>query len=885
MNGCSSEKEPSPEERVVVGEQCFAAARTSERFPMRGTTSRAPVAKEVFSTLKSQVDAQCGECHRAPAMQGGFQYASDLAGLKEAAPRMAALASQGAMPPLASPEQSRASARLACALEAWLARGAPESEPFDLSCEQEVVEGHRVSLGVSRGMSDLGHCIPGAAHVGSDPEKDAFFEKLTELPEDLADTDTDIPTFDTLKLARRGTFAFAPTYPLFSDHAKKLRMVHVPAGKAITYDATKKRFVIPPNTRFYKTFFKPVTNAAGRTEYRRIETRLIVTREKWRDALFGTYVWNEEGTAARLHDLRYRDGSRFSDRVLVHTTNEARGETRNYALPGRHRCVNCHSGAEAQDFVLGFTPLQVNRRAQGEGGTDPDMEVLEDELSQVDRLISYGVIRGLRSAAELPRLEDQAPAGRAYRGEEELALQGYFIGNCAQCHNPNGFAVQSNPAIADLDFSAGGVLPGFDTRRMESNGRKFYADVRAGVDFERDLRAAAPTSTFYQRVMQESHEVYLHMPANVPGRDCRLVLLMAKWIGSLERASDASLSEEQKASAKRARIKLAGDIVWETCKNPKDVRWVSEDFTDRIPYEPRNRDWLAQLRQGSHQHLMGYAVTERHAQLAARLFPTNFWVARQECVFEDAPEPATVEPWMTDELGNPRQPWGELYFSTPGATVFQGVCANCHGRTADGQSGAAKALVTLNGARVANLVEGMFGHGADGTSHLAAFDAALGAGGAAKYLVFMGTGGTQVTFLPSFMQAWVKYGEVDIDFSGDADDWGRWGANMLGAARGACDLVRVGKFGTGSSSEPRSGNPRALGGATMWREICTLDNPLTDAVRTGEAAAKAEWLRRAEFNAGVMAYFYLRDHLAQGRPPYPLASECQKRTAVGSGAR
>ncbi|MCP3100953.1 hypothetical protein LZ198_18940 [Myxococcus sp. K15C18031901] len=885
MGGCSSEREPSPEERVVVEEQCYSAVRSSEVFPMRAAVKRAPVSKEVFSSLKGQVDAQCGECHRAPEARGGFRYDSDLAGLKEAAPRMAALASQGAMPPLATPDQSRASARLACALQAWLARGAPESEPFDLSCEAEVEEGARVSLSVARSMSDLGSCIPPKPEPGGDPEKDTFFAALTELPADLKDTDTDILTFDALKLARHGTFAFAPTYPLFSDHAKKLRMVHVPAGKAITYDAARKRFVIPPNTRFYKTFFKPVTSAGGRTEHRRIETRLIVTRERWQDALFGTYVWNEEGTAARLHDLRYRDGSRFSDRVLVHTEHEEWGGTRNYALPGRHRCINCHSGAEAQDFVLGFTPLQVNRRPAGQGGTDPNVEVLEDELSQVDRLISYGVIQGLRSAADLPRLEDQAPVGRPYRDGNELALQGYFIGNCAQCHNPNGFAVQSNPAIADLDFSAGGVLPGFDTKRMESNGQKFYADVRAGVDFERDLRAAAPTSTFYQRVMQESHEVYLHMPANVPGRDCRLVLLMAKWLGSLERASDATLSSEQRANAKRVRIKQAEDIVWETCKNPKDVRWVSEDFTDRVPYEPRNRDWLAQVQRGTHQHLLGYAVTERHAQLAARLFPTNFWVARPECSFEDAPEPATVEPWMVDALGNPRQPWGELYYSTPGSTVFQGVCGNCHGRTAEGQSGAAKALVTLNGARVANLVAGLFGHGTDGSSHLATFDQALGDGGAAKYLVFMGTGGTQVSFLPSFMQAWVKYGEVDIDFSGDADDWGRWGANMLGAARGACDLVRVGKFGTGSSSDPRSGNTRALGGATMWREICTVDNPITEAVRTGEPVAKAEWLRRAEFNAGVMAYFYLRDHLSQGKPPYPLRSECQKRTAAGSAAR
>ncbi|NMO20064.1 hypothetical protein HPC49_20990 [Pyxidicoccus fallax] len=877
--GCSSKSdEPVVQIPAPRAELCNAPARSSERIPMRNVTRASAVRKEVFNTLKERVDAQCGQCHRTPQATAGFQYTSDYEGLKAAAPRMAALATQGAMPPVATAEQTRDAAALGCALESWMAQGSPETGSFDVKCEQEPsTEGTQVAFLVAQQMTDLGNCIPTQDQLGSDPEKDAYFARLTALPRSLSETDTDIVTFDTVKLARHGTFAFAPTYPLFSDHAKKLRLVHVPAGKSIEYDAATKQFKIPPNTRFYKTFFKAVKNREGDIEYRRIETRLIVTRERWQDALFGTYIWNDQGTAAELHDLRYRDGSPFSDRVLVYTTDEARGDTRNYAIPARHRCVNCHTGSEGQNFVLGFTPLQVNRREQGEGGTDPLLTVDRDELSQVDRLIRYGVITGLRSAEELPKLEDLKAKGKEYRNEHELALQGYFVGNCAQCHNPNGFAVESNPSIADLDFSPGGVMAGFDTRRMESNGQKYYADVRAGVDFERDLRAASPSSTFYQRVVQDAHEVYIHMPANVPGRDCRLVGLVAKWLGSLERASDNALTPEERVAARDARVKLAGDVVWETCKDPRDVRWVSEDFTDRIPYEPRNRDWRLAIQEGSHRHLMDYAITERHEQLATKLFPTSFWVARPECSFEEKPEPAVVEPWMVDDLGIPKQPWSELYYTTPGATVFQGICSNCHGRTGDGQSGAAKALVARSGARVANLVTGISGTGANGVSHLKAFEDALGPHGGAKYLVFMGTGGTRVEFGDAFMQAWVKYGEVDIDFSGDAVDWGKWGANMLGAARGACDLVRVGRFGTGASSEPKSGNPRAIGGATMWKEICTVDNPLTDAVRNGDTVAYETWLRRAEFNAGVMAYFYLKDHLAQGKPPALLRSECHKR--------
>ncbi|MFP2925872.1 c-type cytochrome [Pyxidicoccus sp. 3LG] len=905
--GCTSEVSASCKEnpencRVEPPvERCDWPAQSGERIPMKLGGRRGVPQKEVFSSLRARVDAQCASCHVAPEARGGFQYRSDLEGLKEAAPRMALLASQGAMPPQASAEQAKDSAELACALNAWLAQGAPGQGAFDVSCETEApADAVVVKPAVARGMTDLGHCVPNpedAQKLGTDPEKDAFFAGLTQLPRFLSETDSDIMTFDTLKLARRGTFAFVPTYQLFSDHAKKLRLVHVPAGQAIEYDAANKRFEIPPNTRFYKTFFKEVKDAGDNVTYRRIETRLIVTRERWQDALFGTYIWNEQGTMAELHDLRYRDGSSFSDRVLVYTTDEGRGDTRNYAIPGRHRCINCHTGSEGQNFVLGFTPLELNRRARGEGGLDPAVDILADELSQVDRLIKYGVIKGLTSAAELPRLEDfkSRVTGKGYRNEHELAVQAYFIGNCSQCHNPNGFAVESNPAIADLDFSAGGILPEFPTDRLEVNKLKRYVDLRG--NFEAELRSTSPASTLFQRVMRDSDEQYIHMPANVPGKDCRAALLVARWIGSLTRESDTAsgLTGAELESARRARIKAADDVMWEICKNPRNVRWVSEDFTDKVPYEPRNLKWKERiLPPGPYAHLMDQAITDAHEQLARKLFPTNWWLRKTGCNFEFRRDPppeldlgSPLDRWTVNELGDPRQPWGTLYYSTPGAVVFQGVCANCHGRLGDGQSGAAKALAAFSGDRVANLVDGLFGYRSDGSRNLDMFtgSGALGDDGAARYLVFMASGGTDVKFTVPFMQAWVKYGEVDVDFSGDGDDWALWGANMLGAARGACDLIRVGRFGTGTSSEPRSNNPNAIGGTRMWTEICSLDNPLTEAVRRGDTVVKEEWLRRAEFNAGVMAYFYLRDHLSRDEPPALLRTECEKRTDTSSASQ
>ncbi|WP_223641753.1 hypothetical protein [Corallococcus sp. EGB] len=894
VTGCSG-SDPGPVKPGPPPEQPVSCrpTRSGEHIPMRAGAPAATFS-ETFDGLKARVDAQCARCHAPPNGVGGFQYTADVEGLKKEAARMALKTSQGEMPPLATPDQTKKAVELSCVLKAWLAQGSPAGE-FPVSCEEKTPGGVTVAEGVAADMTDLGNCVPDVTKegaLGSDPDKDAAFAALTRLPPLLSDTDSDIMTFDAEKLAARGTFAFAPTYPLFSDHAKKLRLVHVPAGQSIRYDAETKAFHVPPNTRFYKTFFKAVAGKDGSVRYQKIETRLIVVREPWDRSLFGTYIWNSEGTVAQLHDLRYRNGEPFSDRVLVYTENEATGKTRNYAIPGAHRCINCHSGSEGQNFVLGFTPLQLNRRAPGEAGVDPKALIEEDELGQVERLVHAGVITGLPATGSrqelrdsLPKLEAIAqqavPAGQPAPGKEALELQGYFVGNCAQCHNPRGFAVRSNPAIASLDFSAGGVLFGWNPCGVkESNGQRTYAVCDSGGQsdfFLKDLLLKTPSSTLYQRVARDTDARIIHMPANVPGVDCRAALLMARYLGALEWKGEADLSAEEQAARKQERLRQAEQAVSASCVNPSDVRWITEDFTDKVPYEPRNTGWRDAIGKPPYEHLTRYPITAEHEQLARQSFPTNWWVGKTGCSFPSRTAPDPIEPWMLDSLGRPRYSWGRLYDSTPGATAFQGICANCHGRGGDGQSGAAKTLVALNGARVANLTAGLFGS-TDGVPHLAPFEQAYGANGGARYLLWMASGGTTVHFTEEFMQAWVKYGEVDIDFSADTRDWASWGANMLGAARGACDLIRLGKFGTAT---PPSANVTALGGTRMWTRVCTVDNPLTDGIRDGsDTAGLQEWLRHAEFNVGVMAYFFLKDELSQHPAgwSHPLRGECEKRS-------
>src|SRR5207342_3202821 len=116
---------------------------------------------------------------------------------------------------------------------------------------------------VASSLTNIGTCLHAAAIVGRAQtevdELDASFAAATQIPPRL--DQTDLTTFDSETLARSGVIAFAPAYPLFSDHARKVRHVRVPRGQALQFDEEAQEFAIPPNTRVYKTFFKRVMDA------------------------------------------------------------------------------------------------------------------------------------------------------------------------------------------------------------------------------------------------------------------------------------------------------------------------------------------------------------------------------------------------------------------------------------------------------------------------------------------------------------------------------------------------------------------------------------------------------------------------------------------------
>jgi mono/diheme cytochrome c family protein len=499
-------------------------------------------------------------------------------------------------------------------IQTWMGQGSPV-DVFTVPQDDTPVDGgashYLMTEQTGLAMTNIGNCVPNKPLVSSEQKKaadlDTVFALLMKkppgqgtpvervgLPEHLEDTD--LFTFDEQELARYGVIPFAPAYPLWSDNARKVRHLRVPQGQSIRFNKETQSFEIPPNTRIYKTFFKRIIDSDGSERYRKIETRLIVARPDLnhadgtveQTALFGTYAWNDDETSATLVTDPLRDGEPFRDRLITYITDEVKaqqvrdsnpanletalrkvGAIRSYAIPGSDRCIQCHMGSPSQSFILGFTPLQIRRRPLGIGG------VIEpagpDELTQLDRLIEYGIITGMDNPGDVRPLE-QSEGDRTPRNDYELRAQGYMVGNCAHCHNPRGFPSVSNPVLVPLlNFLPGpnggifqfpldrvsprisrsvanGVQMPYITPSLAdyptpilNTGRPYDMTDRA-LGQEPNWTIAAPwRSLIYRNVdtpFAYAADLALlpHMPMNVPGYDCRVPRIMGDWMVSIPAA-------------------------------------------------------------------------------------------------------------------------------------------------------------------------------------------------------------------------------------------------------------------------------------------------------------------------------------------------------------
>jgi mono/diheme cytochrome c family protein len=618
----------------------------AQAYPQRLVTMSASASSGLntilVSDLFNQFQSVCGGCHgvAASAGMGGFQIlqestfsqlmtASVIDHVTHAVCPQAENPNNpdDPMPPCDSPTGKTWTDRsttndsvylFAQAVTEWLAAGSPPSftpgaETVEAGApapaSQFVMTPQRADA-----MTDIGNCIPGNGLLWLQNEKAAAMDELFAaatvqqngtVPQQLGLparlSDTDLFTFDSATLAQTGVIAYAPGYPLWTDNAAtsltgKLRYVRVPMGQSIHYNKATQQFEIPPNTRFYKTFMKQVVDTDGSYRYRKIETRMIVSRPDLNNpdgtaaaqtALFGTYKWRDDESEADLIETPLISGQPFSDTLLLINTNEPladdvlegqpaepdlalvqAGAARHYAIPSSARCVQCHMGSASESFILGFTPLQINRFPTGTHG------VIEaagpDELTQLQRFIDAGIVTGIDSSDDVLPLE-QSQGSRTPRNDYELTAQGYTLGNCSHCHNPRGYPSVTNPVLTCvLDFlpsSFGGlfqfplenysprigrgasgstpipyITPSLvDLPRYDPTTGQQMSDVfvkgNSGVGLS-SVIFAPWRSIIYRNVdaafaYVDDLALYPHMPMNSPGYDPRAKDILSDWMVSI----------------------------------------------------------------------------------------------------------------------------------------------------------------------------------------------------------------------------------------------------------------------------------------------------------------------------------------------------------------
>lgn len=620
-DGCSAQCEhegPAPDCTPVKSQALPVRASVLER-------ARAPEQLVFTRDLWDSFYRYCGSCHVETAV-GDFQITASnhVKGLREWGEAIITTIQTDdphlIMPPLRNGGKLRKDRGLgdslvlfASQLRTWLLTGS-DLDFFFWTCgvgecgQSSQSSPFFVDETLSASLTKIGSCIPQKGLLHRDQHRsqsmDRRFANRDTLPAKLSQTD--LYTLDSAALARAGVLSYATTYELWADNAAKMRYVKLPFGQSIEFDQKRQLFIYPENTRTYKTFLKEVKDHRGQTRYRKIETRVIVARkdgvgpkgQPQTRAVFGTYAWNQDESEAYLVTDPNRDGSYFADRIFTYGQDETQLEAikkdpprssllsnllqnkvlRHYMIPGAQRCVHCHQGSLEENFVLGLSPLQLNRRPEGIAGVLDTPS--KDELDLLAHWIELGVFRGLNHIDQIEGLEaPQSPISspgtqakpRDPRNDREVRAQGYILGNCAHCHNPRGYASMRAPVLRDAlnmhPLSQGGGIYQFPLDRMSPRKRRgsnkdieipyispSLFDVGIAIsDSPVDLpntenrtfkngallTAKAPwRSLIYRNVdtpftYAADSTLWPRMPMHTAGYDCRIRDLMAEWMISI----------------------------------------------------------------------------------------------------------------------------------------------------------------------------------------------------------------------------------------------------------------------------------------------------------------------------------------------------------------
>lgn len=207
--------------------------------------------------------------------------------------------------------------------------------------------------------------------------------------------------------------------PLFSDYARKLRMIYVPKKSSVAY-REEGLPDYPVGTVLVKNFYYDLDERDPTAGRRIVETRLLIHREKgWQAA---PYIWNEEQEEAFLRQTGGRKYILWKDR---------KGNIRkvDYLIPAKNDCKTCHSRNNTL-LPLGPTMANLNKTYPYADGA----------VNQLERWEQADILRDRPDVRAIPR----APVwddSSTWTLNERARI--YLDVNCGHCHNPAGSANNS----------------------------------------------------------------------------------------------------------------------------------------------------------------------------------------------------------------------------------------------------------------------------------------------------------------------------------------------------------------------------------------------------------------------------------------------------------
>ncbi|WZP00162.1 PQQ-dependent sugar dehydrogenase [Isosphaeraceae bacterium EP7] len=355
-------------------------------------------------------------------------------------------------------------------------------------------------------------------------------------------TEADKPTqpFPT-KLSETGLFASVPDLtphtaalpyevvaPQWADGASMTRFIALTGMEKVQQQPQLNAggaWSFPNGSVTVQTLSLDLADDAGKASRKRIETRLMVRLQgQWTGY---SYRWNPEQTDAELVPSA---GTADAFEVVDSTKPEGRRE-QIWRFPSRTECLVCHS--RALGFVLGFSPMQLDRDRNFGAATDNQLRTFEH----------INVFEGT-----LPELRDDRPRMvDPYDTKAPLAsrARSYLDVNCATCHVKEG----GGNSLMQLGF------------RMPLGGMSLIDQVPSHDKFNLpDARLIAPgapeRSVLLHRISQRGSA---QMPPLVSTEvDHAAVDLITDWIRRMP--PDGGVSKEPARQGRRGNRGAAGKI-------------------------------------------------------------------------------------------------------------------------------------------------------------------------------------------------------------------------------------------------------------------------------------------------------------------------------------